>query len=644
MSVPHKKLSLPQQSHSISLVEVLIFSALLSTFFLFFRGYYYGVSDHFEQLPILYHYLDPSYCQNDFFINSNTTFGPRAYYVRFIGIWASIMPLPVAFFILTWLANFAIVLVTYYAAKDLFRSSDLAALLSCIFVMGSIGIKLGGSLGNIPWNMLIPGSLVFFLGLFAIWAGIRVKPLLCAAVAAVAIPIHPLVGAECGAIGLATSGLSILLEPLITHSFDKHTFIKKIVKVFIGFCILGFTALFLWTDKSSKSLTTKEFIDILGYFRAPHHYIPSAWPVSQYVSATFLILAFILSWKWWRDEYPENRNISYNPLIVIFIVLVLWCCSYIFVEVYPMRIWMIAQTFRLNFMVNWLAYIMIAGVAARFFQQKSVSEKIYGGVILLGSGLAMPLFAFIVTFAEFIRRKLQSVFPKNTKAIWAAVLIIVAVLLSVKYWNTHDFLAILVFLIIAAWFLFLPAKWYRIAVPLAVLCVLSGIIANAIYRDKVPEIWRKISRVNFCINPVYAPDEIALYAFNRTPKDAVFLTPPEFGRFRLTAQRAIVVDFKVASFQDDAMLEWKRRITDCYGDVAMDGSYEAKVEKMDRNYMAITKEKLLYLAKKYNATYAVLYSVTPVDLPVLFANRYYKLVSLPQQNALPDLNKNRAKP
>ena len=148
-------------------------------------------------------------------------------------------------------------------------------------------------------------------------------------------------------------------------------------------------------------------------------------------------------------------------------------------------------------------------------------------------------------------------------------------------------------------------------------------------RYRVPVLRRVFSRVNTRITSTYSTyylDEIAFQAQRLTAKNALFLTPPAFARFRLLAGRAIVVDFKSFPFQDTAMLEWRTRLQDCYGTVEKIGFAAAR--EMDVNYRSIPMQRVLMLARKYGIDYAVLYRVTDCKFPVLFENRLYKIVRI----------------
>lgn len=121
-------------------------------------------------------------------------------------------------------------------------------------------------------------------------------------------------------------------------------------------------------------------------------------------------------------------------------------------------------------------------------------------------------------------------------------------------------------------------------------------------------------------------DRVAEYARRNTPVDAVFVVPPLLGRFRLVARRAIVVDFKNFGFTDQAMMSWRARMVDCYGEP--EGGGFAAAHAMENRYRRITEDHLLRLRHKYGAGYAVLFADTPCSLPLLYADENHKLVAI----------------
>jgi len=120
--------------------------------------------------------------------------------------------------------------------------------------------------------------------------------------------------------------------------------------------------------------------------------------------------------------------------------------------------------------------------------------------------------------------------------------------------------------------------------------------------------------------------KVAEFARENTPEQSIFLTPPNFGQFRLLANRAIVVDFKAFPFSDQGIKEWYERIISCYGVPISSGAQI--IDELDRNYRAMDDNTLLLLKEKYGISYAVLYRSTPTDFKAIFENNTYKVIRL----------------
>jgi hypothetical protein len=86
----------------------------------------------------------------------------------------------------------------------------------------------------------------------------------------------------------------------------------------------------------------------------------------------------------------------------------------------------------------------------------------------------------------------------------------------------------------------------------------------------------------------------------RTPKQALFLTPPDDGSLRFFGERAIVVDWKGSPAVPREVLAWHRRIED----VAGGGHAVARVEEL-RGYDALDAARLERLRERYGFDYAV---------------------------------------
>jgi hypothetical protein len=618
-------------SSHIRIGDVLLFSLLIGVLTTIASGYYYGLKDHIQQLPVLFREIDGSYLSRDFFVNASDSFGPRFYYLKLIAALEPYCPIPILYLLLTCLCNVLVCFITYLVSRELFRGSNLAAMMACVLVMTGGGIMLGHST-RLHSRVLIPSFLILPLALLSLWMGIRKKPLICGALSGLASIIHPLLGIESGAIGLTAAGLSVLFE-LDGHSPRK--IFSKMIRVAIGAIILGLFAFLLWIVPFNDAIgagriDSKEFIDIYGYLRAPHHLIPSTFSAWDYVASLCLLIAFVISWKWWHDDPSTDRALSYRLLTAGVIVLLLCAGGYLFVEVFPSRIWMTAQPFRLVLILNWLGLMLVGGTIARIWKRVDAFERSYTGwLMLIGSGILQPFCMLFGHILELILRSSRSI--SASRAIHLGLvglsLPIVTVAL-IKYGSLRQSLCISIFIAISFWFLLLPGRSYRSVVPMLSLCAVIALFAAGRYY-RIPFLSHYLDRLKpiVTLSEVGGPlEEISAYARENTPEDSVFLTPPLLGRFRLSAGRAIIVDFKAFLYPDRAMAEWKERLSDCYGEVEGGGFPAAR--KMDGMYRDITKDRILSIAGRYGATHVVLYKETPTEFPILFQNDVYKIVRI----------------
>ncbi len=114
-------------------------------------------------------------------------------------------------------------------------------------------------------------------------------------------------------------------------------------------------------------------------------------------------------------------------------------------------------------------------------------------------------------------------------------------------------------------------------------------------------------------------DELLLFSKKvkeLTPDSAILVAPPMFAELRYLAERALVVSFKTLPFGGIEMIEWKRRLFDCYTWTDKKG-FDAVLWAFEPNYKIIDKERLKSLRLKYGSEYAVLYKDTKTEFPIL---------------------------
>jgi hypothetical protein len=587
-------------------VDVVIFSSLIGALVSLVRGYSFGTGDHIELLPQIFRLLDPSYCANDFFVNASQDFSPRIYFSQVIAFLSHFLSLPFLFLILTWLTNTILAIVTYYAARDILKASDFSAMLACALVLSWSGIEPGDK-GNLAALILTSSSIAYPFALLSIWMGIKGRAVPASIAAVAALIFHPLIGFEAGFISLLTVSASLVI-------FGGANKRKLTIETVTGWLILLAAAYFLWFRHYSSSIDAEQFIAILAYFRHPHHYVPSTWPLTRLVGAVCQLFAIGVALRWWKDSARNLNKTYFRIFLLIIIILLLWLGGYVFVELIPCRILTTAQVFRLAFIINWIAFMLFAEIVTSFFRRKEIIRKIPPVIVLLGSGTAQPVLAAFGHVAGIIVNRMGKGLAKWSVYIIFAVISAAGIIVLTRYGNPRQSAVLIISIIFSAGFITHRAFMSRIA---------AFVLASALF------IVVSLSmNVSFDIGKSMDSDDgIAEYALKHTPEDAVFITPPQFGRFRLTARRAIVVDFKACPFGDAALVEWKNRLDDCYGETSQNGS--AAVKEMEKNYATITESQLQTLAKKYSASYVVLFRETDVpSFEPVYENDGYKIIKL----------------
>jgi hypothetical protein len=128
--------------------------------------------------------------------------------------------------------------------------------------------------------------------------------------------------------------------------------------------------------------------------------------------------------------------------------------------------------------------------------------------------------------------------------------------------------------------------------------VLYAVVVCAVTAYPHVNDWRRRSNL---LHHASTP-EMELYAWIRTstPKDAVFLTPPMLERFRLLAERAIVVDWKASPILPGELVAWYQRLEAVSGRPGFRRS-----DELSSGYAAMDGKRLESLRVAYGVAYVV---------------------------------------
>ncbi|MBN1536474.1 MAG: hypothetical protein JW908_07065 [Anaerolineales bacterium] len=577
-------------------------------------GYSHGTGNQIVQMPMVIRVINPAFLSNDFFVNVTSTYNPQFFYAQFIGLLAKVFPLAYVVLFLTIITNILTAWITFLFGRDLFKNNMAGALAACI-VMGVDCFDLGAA-AIIRTNYLIPGTLIMPLILLSLWAALRQKPIISICLAGLAAIIHPLLGLETGGICvLIISTTQIFLRKLLSK--NESIRINKIVISGLIYCVVS--AAFLIPEATQTHIDSMEFIHILANFRCPHHYIPSTFNLINYAGTLSFFIAAAIAWKLWQNKVSPPISQAIGICMISIIVLFLCIGGYVFVEIFPSRLWTTAQPFRLLLLPKWFGEVLISGIIALHLQENKKSFVAYLSLV----SLLTPLTIGIPPFFSTIKTKVKQFFPAIQIFFEpGATLLLVTLLLLCFQPGLRVVITLFLFVFLFLVLFYLPKEFFLSLTGLGVFLLLI----ISIYRIPIRNAFGMITvipRIAF-VDLTGEEIEVAKFARENSNSNDIFLTPPNFGQFRLTAERAIVVDYKAFPFRDKPLQEWYTRIIDCYGPAK--GRNPNLRNDLEQNFKNIDDEKLITLQRKYDFTYVVLFSETKTIFPVLFQTDTYKII------------------
>ncbi len=174
-----------------------------------------------------------------------------------------------------------------------------------------------------------------------------------------------------------------------------------------------------------------------------------------------------------------------------------------------------------------------------------------------------------------------------------------------------------------------PPREAYIVLGLASLVVIAARALPAAVRDYVPIALAVAScaiavghrRAALCAPRIAAAvDPVTLWARRSTAVDALFLTPPGFGRFRLLARRALVADTWSPPLIPDELVAWYRRL--CR---VVDVPDAATHEEVEHRWADVPGPRRLAIARSFGADYLVVErSAAAIAAPIAFdGDRYF---------------------
>ncbi len=340
--------------------EVLSYSFFLALFFLFIKGYTFNSWDQAECLPQVYQLLDPSLYSTDFFMQEyHKAFTVRFYFVYFIYGLSYFTSVAAVCFTLTVLSLF---LSIYYFIKitQHFTESKLAALLSPLFAFFLFfSFTVGGN--QIQSNSMIPGTLSAVFAIAAIHLCLETKYNLSFLLLGLGTLFQPLV----------TLQVFLVLVPVMFFRIKYIGLIKIMIAVAVYFLAAApmlvpilYRQFFIHTDYNQQL-----YYEVLYRFRNHLHYLPSLFPVRDYIKLSVLVIAAIAAIRF--TDIRNKKVLYFFSAIIITGMLLYW----ILLEKAGVLSVGKLQWFKATVWLNAMACIAVAVFVGELFTAKTQSRE-----------------------------------------------------------------------------------------------------------------------------------------------------------------------------------------------------------------------------------------------------------------------------
>ena len=347
---------------------------------------------------------------------------------------------------------------------------------------------------------------------------------------------------------------------------------------------------------ASHTKASPEAQEILFRVRSPHHYNPARYERNFMPFAAWQMLGIGAGWLLHKTANGRRLGAVLCGLMITIWAGTILTTLYDVPKVNQIFVWRFAPN------ADLLSQILIACALAQALAKPSIT-RLYPGAAL---GLVC---AGLGVFGLFFRGKENAPIPNLLLVFFGAVLLARALDLGLDLITR-----------------FLPSQGSlvpRIKQALAVSPLLLG--AFELYRLAPDKLEQARDRSTLLKEERGATMDLYRWLRDKSPKDAVYLTPPDLEGARYLGQRAIVVDWKAVPLIPTELLGWYERLCDVTGR-HVSGSGDLG------GYNSLDPDRLALIVSKYHPDYLVLRRGGErrfSDLPVIYQNGGYSVLKLP---------------
>jgi len=412
-----------------------------------------------------------------------------------------------------------------------------------------------------------------------------------------------------------------LLADTILSPERKSIFLKGWA-VFIPVALLWFVFL---PKGSPLPPPGGEFIPALKMWY-PGHYFPGLWSAEKWTRALFVSAVLFGVWRY-RAGKSRHGGVLERFL---FAVIALWCAAFIAGTFLPLRQLVVLQLFRADTVFLLFALLLTGDAAASMLREDTLLSFSSAGLLLcavfdIGGPSALP-FAAILLGIHALRAHLGRA---ADFAAFAVPAVFTALVLRQNAFSVRT----AVFLFFAALYLI---GLYRNSIPRLSLAGKAAALAVFAVMPFLPAaLGRAQSRSLEFLHP-WEADLLSAekWASANTPKNALFLVPPETMGFRAFSCRASFVEWL-----DGGAMHWvpgysrlwvERLNTLWAASVPGEGGVPAPMSGQERvdAYYAITPEGFRRLSDAYGISYVLTRAEVQLPFKAVFVSPSWTLYSL----------------
>jgi hypothetical protein len=568
-------------------IPLLAWALVFAAASVLFTGYRVYFHNQALQIPLVRLLNDPSLYPHDPFAATLQYYASPVW--RVVAWGARVVPLEPVLLVFFVFARFLAIYAAGNLALALAPKSRLAMAAAMAFIATDPVPIIGGGTILMPYFEQTSLAVGFFI--MATAAFYRRRP--------VAWAIWLAAGFNCnglyGVYALTYFGAAFLIGS------DYRREWKRWVGSLGLFAVLSIPAIALSAAAFGKGAVSTDLWVAACRARVPHHIFPSTWPWIKFARFTVLMLVVASGVLLGRRDTSVRKQV-----FAWMAVSVGWVLIAMAAEGLRSPSMLILQPARATDL--WYCFAVIALMAA---------------CLETDSGTAQPT----SPSPSFVRRGDTSPLAKGgLRGVCAALAIVPFVLFHP---GGYEGLVLAALLVASVCLLRLRRDMVsgdRLAIAVAVLILAIGLHAfGARFRET-----RSLSRA-LVTTPTGSIRRVDDWARANTPKDAGFLISPNWGEFRAIAQRPAFVTWKDGSallWYRPFAVPWSERMRALGYDVSKGQLPSPRINShLDKLYDALTDSDALRLAERYDLRYWVVAAKHKSALPVVYANRYFKVLS-----------------